>query len=93
MPKADRGSTGLGRRDGACRGAFSLHQPPKNSMKLIDGFRLVVRTADGTVSTPDQDRVDDLGKAVGVERTPDPPFAPPPDYIAVRDKRRVHLPG
>ena len=29
----------------------------------------------GTVSTSDQDRVDNLGKAVGVERSPDAPGA------------------
>ena len=28
----------------------------------------------GTVSTSDQDRVDNLGKAVGVKRSPDAPF-------------------
>ena len=46
----------------------------------------------GTVSTPDQDRVDDLGKAVGVERSPDAPFRPSSEILDERDQRRVHQP-
>jgi Family of unknown function (DUF6335) len=46
----------------------------------------------GTVSTPDQDRVDDLGKAVGVERSPDAPFRPSSEILDERDRRRVHQP-
>ena len=46
----------------------------------------------GTVSTPDQDRVDDLGKAVGVERSADAPFRPSSEILDERDQRRVHQP-
>src|SRR5262245_39882612 len=42
----------------------------------------------GTVSTPDQDRVDNLGKAVGVERSPDAPFRASSEILAERDQRR-----
>jgi uncharacterized protein DUF6335 len=44
----------------------------------------------GTVSTPDQDRVDDLGKAVGVERSPDAPFRASSEILDERDQRRPH---
>jgi hypothetical protein len=46
----------------------------------------------GTVSTSDQDRVDNLGKAVGVERSPDAPFRPSSEILDERDQRRVHQP-
>jgi hypothetical protein len=46
----------------------------------------------GTVSTPDQDRVDDLGKAVGVERSPNAPFRPSSEILDERDRRRAHQP-
>ena len=44
----------------------------------------------GPVSTPDQDRVDNLGKAVGVERSPDAPFRPSSEILDERDRRRMH---
>ena len=44
----------------------------------------------GTVSTPDQDRVDTLGKAVGVERSPDAPFRASSEILDERDQRRPH---
>jgi hypothetical protein len=42
----------------------------------------------GTVTTPDQDVVDDLGKAVGVPRAPDEPFRPSGEILDARDRRR-----
>ena len=44
----------------------------------------------GTVSTPDPDRVDNLGKAVGVERSADAPFRPSSEILDERDRRRMH---
>jgi hypothetical protein len=40
----------------------------------------------------DQDRVDNLGKAVGVERSADAPFRPSSEILDERDQRRVHQP-
>jgi hypothetical protein len=44
----------------------------------------------GSVSTPDQDRVDNLGRAVGVERSPDAPFRASSEILDERDQRRPH---
>lgn len=44
----------------------------------------------GTVATPDQDVVDDLGRAVGVERAPDGPFRASSEILDERDRRRAH---
>jgi uncharacterized protein DUF6335 len=46
----------------------------------------------GTVATPDQDVVDDLGRAVGVPRAPDEPFRASSDILDERDRRRGHEP-
>jgi|SoiMethySBSTD1v2_1073268.scaffolds.fasta_scaffold516201_2 hypothetical protein len=46
----------------------------------------------GTVATPDQDVVDDLGRAVGVERAPDGPFRASSEILDERDRRRAHQP-
>ncbi len=46
----------------------------------------------GTVATPDQDVVDDLGKAVGVPRGPDEPFRASSEILDARDRRRGHEP-
>jgi hypothetical protein len=45
--------------------------------------------AGGTVATPDQDIVDDLGKALGVPRAPDEAFRPSGEILDARDRRRV----
>ena len=42
----------------------------------------------GTVATPDQDVVDDLGDALGVSRSPDEPFRPSSEILEERDRRR-----
>jgi Family of unknown function (DUF6335) len=42
----------------------------------------------GTVATPDQDVVDDLGKAFGVPRAPDEPFRPSAETLDARDRAR-----
>jgi hypothetical protein len=44
--------------------------------------------AGGTVATPDQDIVDDLGKALGVPRAPDEAFRPSGEILDARDHRR-----
>ena len=43
----------------------------------------------GTVATPDQDIVDDLGRALGVPRAPDEPFRPSSEILESRDRRRA----
>jgi Family of unknown function (DUF6335) len=43
----------------------------------------------GTVATPDQDVVDDLGRALGVPRAPDEPFRPSSEILEARDRRRA----
>jgi hypothetical protein len=45
--------------------------------------------AGGTVSTPDQDVVDDLGRALGVPRAPDEPFRSSAEILESRDRRRA----
>jgi hypothetical protein len=42
----------------------------------------------GTVATPDQDRVDDLGAALGVPRAPDEEFRPSTEILEGRDRYR-----
>lgn len=42
----------------------------------------------GTVATPDQDVVDDLGEALGVEQAPDAEFRPSAEILEQRDRRR-----
>jgi Family of unknown function (DUF6335) len=42
----------------------------------------------GTVATPDQDVVDDLGKALGVPRAPDEPFRTSGETLDARDRAR-----
>jgi hypothetical protein len=44
----------------------------------------------GTVSTPDQSVVDDLGDAVGVHRAADEPFRASSEILDARDRHRVH---
>jgi hypothetical protein len=40
------------------------------------------------VATPDQDRVDDLGAALGVPRAPDEEFRPSTEILEGRDRYR-----
>lgn len=42
----------------------------------------------GTVATPDQDVVDDLGDALGVPRAPDEEFRPSSEILEGRDRYR-----
>jgi hypothetical protein len=44
----------------------------------------------GSVSTPDQDRVDDLGKALGVPRAPDEAFRSSREILEARDRKRAY---
>jgi Family of unknown function (DUF6335) len=43
----------------------------------------------GSVATPDQDVVDDLGRALGVPRAPDEAFRPSSEILESRDRRRA----
>jgi hypothetical protein len=42
----------------------------------------------GSVATPDQDRVDEIGKALGVPRAPDEAFRPSAEILESRDRNR-----
>jgi hypothetical protein len=42
----------------------------------------------GTVATPDQDVVDEIGRSVGVPRAPDEAFRPSGEILDARDRRR-----
>lgn len=42
----------------------------------------------GSVATPDQDVVDDLGEALGVPRAPDEEFRPSSEILEDRDRAR-----
>jgi len=42
----------------------------------------------GTVATPDQDRVDDIGRALGVPRSPDEEFRTSGEILESRDRNR-----
>jgi hypothetical protein len=42
----------------------------------------------GTVATPDQDVVDDLGRSIGVPRAPDEEFRSSGETLDARDRRR-----
>jgi hypothetical protein len=44
--------------------------------------------AGGSVATPDQDRVDEIGKALGVPRSPDEEFRPSGEILEARDRNR-----
>lgn len=48
-------------------------------------------TVGGTVATPDQDVVDDIGRALGVEQSPSAPLMPTEDILHDRDRRRWEL--
>ncbi len=43
----------------------------------------------GTVATPDQDVVDEIGKALGVPRAPDEEFRPSGEILEQRDRKRL----
>ena len=43
----------------------------------------------GTVATPDQNVVDDIGAALGVPRAPDEPFRPSSEILESRDRYRA----
>jgi uncharacterized protein DUF6335 len=45
----------------------------------------------GTVSTPGQDVVDDIGRALGVSRAPDEAFRPSSEILEGRDRKRHEL--
>jgi hypothetical protein len=47
----------------------------------------------GTVSTPDQNVVDDLTKAVGIPRAPDEPVRTSEEILAERDRHRWEQEG
>jgi hypothetical protein len=44
--------------------------------------------AGGSVATPDQDRVDEIGKALGVPRSPDEEFRSSGEILEARDRNR-----
>jgi len=48
-------------------------------------------TVGGTVATPDQNVVDDIGRALGVEQGPSAPVMPTEDILHDRDRRRWEL--
>ena len=48
-------------------------------------------TVGGTVATPDQNVVDDIGRALGVEQSPTAPVMPTEDILHDRDRRRWEL--
>jgi hypothetical protein len=43
----------------------------------------------GTVLTPDQDVVDEIGRALGVPRAPDEEFRPSGEILEQRDRKRL----
>jgi hypothetical protein len=43
----------------------------------------------GSVATPDQDIVDEIGEALGVPRAPDEPFRSSQEILEARDRRRA----
>lgn len=45
--------------------------------------------AGGSVSTPDQNVVDEIGDALGVSRAPDEPFRTSEEILEARDRRRA----
>lgn len=45
----------------------------------------------GTVATPGQDVVDDIGRALGVSRAPDEAFRPSSEILEGRDRKRREL--
>jgi hypothetical protein len=45
----------------------------------------------GSVSTPDQDVVDEIGRALGVEQEPDAPVRASGEILSARDRLRWHL--
>ena len=45
----------------------------------------------GSVATPDQDRVDDIGRALGVERSSTAPVVTSDEVLRDRDQRRWEL--
>jgi len=45
----------------------------------------------GTVTTPGQDVVDDIGRALGVPRAPDEAFRPSSEILEGRDRKRQEL--
>jgi Family of unknown function (DUF6335) len=47
----------------------------------------------GSVATPDQDTVDDLGKALGVPQAPDEPVRTSQEILEKRDAHRGREPG
>ena len=48
-------------------------------------------TVGGTVATPDQDVVDEIGRALGVEQSSTAPVMPTEDLLHDRDRRRWEL--
>lgn len=45
-------------------------------------------SAGGTVATPDQDRVDEIGEALGLRRSPDEEFRTSGEILESRDRNR-----
>ena len=45
----------------------------------------------GSVATPDQDVVDEIGRALGVEQEPDAPLRTSAEILRERDRLRWHL--
>ncbi len=48
-------------------------------------------TVGGSVSTPDQDRVDEIGHALGVEQPAEAPLRPTEEILEERDRRYWEL--
>jgi uncharacterized protein DUF6335 len=66
--------------------------PPRGAGDVEAGVPRAIggeEAPDGTVTTPDPDDVDALGKAVGVPRAPDEPFRASSEIVDARaDARR-----
>ncbi len=48
-------------------------------------------TVGGSVATPDQDVVDEIGRALGVEQRPDAPVMTSEEILRARDRHYWHL--
>ncbi len=48
-------------------------------------------TVGGSVATPDQDVVDEIGRALGVEQAPDAPVTTSEEILRARDRHYWHL--
>lgn len=88
------------RRPGAARGPAGKHargEPTESSRALAGGAvdadwgraaSIGEEAPGGTVATPDQDVVDDLGDSLGVPRAPDEEFRTSTEILEGRDRYR-----